>query len=1215
MKKIHWTLVIPLLTLVVGVLLWLFLSFAPSASQHIRSLASSVAVPMSGWPLMIIAILVAISAIALYCYIDYKQHTHARSPDEVPKPYRVARHAKVAVLPKVLQNWEKGVYWILHGMASIVVLSILLAMHVKPALAYGPNDFVTTWKTDNPGDAVEFVITGSTYSIDWGDGTVTSELDSTTHTYTAAGDYTVIISGDPFDFRVNGDADRLLTVEQWGNNPWSTMEDMFNNAVNVQIEATDVPDLSAVTTMEDMFFNATSFNSNINNWDVSNVTNMEAMFSRVEAFNQPLNNWDTSNVTTMKDMFAQAIAFNQTIDAWDVSSVTNMENMFSTAWSFNQPLNNWDVSSVSNMSAMFHGAVVFNQPLNNWDTSSVTNMTSMLSGTWAFNQSIDSWDTSNVTNMSSMFSGTRDFNQPLNSWDTSSVANMNSMFNEATSFNQPLNNWDVSSVADMSVMFGYEHTNGQAPYVTVFNQDISSWDVSSVTDMEGMFQANINFNQSLNSWDVSNVTNMETMFAFTTSFDQSLSNWDTASVTTMFGMFYGATSFNSNISNWDVSHVTNMSAMFLGASGFDQSLASWDVSSVTTMLHMFGDYNGLLSTSSGLSAANYEATLASWAGQSLQSNITFNGGTSTYCGAESIRQTIITTFNWTIADGGVDCGQPQADANKKPSVTLLAPAEGDSYAIGQTVELAADAQDEDGQVASVRFYVDGYLVGTDTAAPFQLQKQDGFPEGRHDAFAIAVDNSGAVTTSEHVTFTVGEPPESAVVADKTNIIEVANRVASNQQNPAYSNNVTYYAITGPAAVILQSLPWILLLLLALFYLIQAWRQYRQNQLLQYQLAIAKQTQTSLDSFLSIVSHYLRTPVTIMAGATELAGRKVRGAAALITTIKELQAYVGTVIDKLTTQAQAIKETTSSSKDVQSYSMKYWVIAPSVGAIVLALVAVLGLARIGVWEAGLDRVVFSITLTLGSVVGTFLFFRLWQRQRSIGHTLTSALRAAEASLDIRRNVMLESLASLVQYENKLADLAAPIKQATFQKTFTSGFNQFKRLVETFSVVEQVTTQPVSAATTRLKSDSLTSNLTPLQQKATTAGINLQFSMPAQLVSPVSSNELQYVLHSLIDNAITFTPQGGQIDVIVERAKKADLTIMVTDTGAGIVQDKLDTLLQPFGRGTDTGVYNYQGMGLSLYVTRLIAERYGGTVTIGSEVGKGTTVCFMVKSKHS
>ncbi|MEM9679375.1 MAG: BspA family leucine-rich repeat surface protein, partial [Bacteroidota bacterium] len=482
---------------------------------------------------------------------------------------------------------------------------------INPSVTKTSTDiFITTWKTDNPGTSDDLTIeiptlgSGYDYIVDWGDGTIDNGLTTNaSHTYSTIDTYTVRITGDfpRIRFSSGTDREKIETVEQWGHIQWTSMESAFSGCENLQIMASDAPDLSQVTNMSGMFASCESFvgdNTDLNLWDVSNVENMQFLFGQATNFNAPLDNWNVSAVTNMAGMFLLATNFNQDISSWNVSSVETMELMFLQAEKFNQPLNSWNVA--------------------------------------------------NVIEMESMFEGATDFNQPLNSWNVTAVLDMRQMFSGATNFNQPLNNWNVSGVERMSGMF----SNAQS-----FNQNINNWTIGPVVDsLNGMFSGASSFNQPLNNWNVSAVTSMFSMFSGASSFNQPLNNWNVGAAVGMAFMFRDATSFNQPLDNWDVSSVTQMQSMFEGATSFDQNLGSWDISSVNFIFEMF---NGVT-----LSTQNYDNTLIGWAtleaGEtqipSIDNNFgDFSGGNSQYCLSEAKRLELINTYGWSIIDGGLNC--------------------------------------------------------------------------------------------------------------------------------------------------------------------------------------------------------------------------------------------------------------------------------------------------------------------------------------------------------------------------------------------------------------------------------------------------------------------------------------------------------------------------------------------------------------------------------
>lgn len=340
-----------------------------------------------------------------------------------------------------------------------------------------PTSFLTTWKVDTDGQSVT-IGTNPDYTYDfainWGDGTLENlTTDKPSHVYEVAGTYTVAIQGDfPALQMENSDVSSkaaLVSIDNWGAIHWQSMHHAFYECGNMTYNATDIPNLSEVESMSGMFYSATSFNADLDEWDVSNVTDMSQLFYNANAFNGAIGSWDVSNVTDMSEMFFAANIFNQDIGNWDVGNVKTLEGMLGFT-PFNQYIGNWNVSSVENMRGVFGMAANFNQNIGAWDVSNVTDMSAMFSGATSFNQNIGGWIVSNVTEMGYMFFNAKSFNQDIGNWDVSNVTTMWWMFNSATAFDQNLGSWNIGNVTTMTNML-----NSCGMSTDNFNATILAW--------------------------------------------------------------------------------------------------------------------------------------------------------------------------------------------------------------------------------------------------------------------------------------------------------------------------------------------------------------------------------------------------------------------------------------------------------------------------------------------------------------------------------------------------------------------------------------------------------------------------------------------------------------------------------------------------------------------------------------------------------------------
>ena len=99
-----------------------------------------------------------------------------------------------------------------------------------------------------------------------------------------------------------------------------------------------------------------------------------------------------------------------------------------------------------------------------------------------------------------------------------------------------------------------------------------------------------------------------------------------------------------------------------------------------------------------------------------------------------------------------------------------------------------------------------------------------------------------------------------------------------------------------------------------------------------------------------------------------------------------------------------------------------------------------------------------------------------------------------------------------------------------------------------------------------------------------------------------NRLQQVVWNLVNNAVKFTPNGGQVDVAVEREGE-QVRVSVDDSGPGIAAEFLPYLFDRFRQADSTTTRRHGGLGLGLSIVKQLAELHGGSVAVTSPGPRG------------
>lgn len=124
----------------------------------------------------------------------------------------------------------------------------------------------------------------------------------------------------------------------------------------------------------------------------------------------------------------------------------------------------------------------------------------------------------------------------------------------------------------------------------------------------------------------------------------------------------------------------------------------------------------------------------------------------------------------------------------------------------------------------------------------------------------------------------------------------------------------------------------------------------------------------------------------------------------------------------------------------------------------------------------------------------------------------------------------------------------------------------------------------------------------QDKDQTLVLDLQEGLPAV---PVDALEIKRVIYNLVQNAINYTPRGGNINVST-RCDESNLHVSVQDNGPGIEENLKQNLFMPYA--TNSKRYRHIGTGLGLFICRKIVEAHQGELTLDSRLGEGSRFTF-------
>jgi signal transduction histidine kinase len=236
------------------------------------------------------------------------------------------------------------------------------------------------------------------------------------------------------------------------------------------------------------------------------------------------------------------------------------------------------------------------------------------------------------------------------------------------------------------------------------------------------------------------------------------------------------------------------------------------------------------------------------------------------------------------------------------------------------------------------------------------------------------------------------------------------------------------------------------------------------------------------------------------------------------------------------------------------------------------------------------------------------------QRSLEHAKDQAEMASRAKSEFLANMSHElrtPLNAILGFAEIIRDrLLGPItdRYAEYAHDIHSSGTHLLRIINDILDLAKVEAGRLELIEEIVDIQSIVKGVTLLlRERVANAGLTLKTELPDPLL-PIRADErkLKQVLMNLLSNAVKFTPSGGQIAVRASIAGARGLVIEVSDTGIGIAAEDVERALSPFGQVDSRLNRRYEGTGLGLPLARALAELHGGTLTLDSTPGQGTTV---------
>lgn len=210
---------------------------------------------------------------------------------------------------------------------------------------------------------------------------------------------------------------------------------------------------------------------------------------------------------------------------------------------------------------------------------------------------------------------------------------------------------------------------------------------------------------------------------------------------------------------------------------------------------------------------------------------------------------------------------------------------------------------------------------------------------------------------------------------------------------------------------------------------------------------------------------------------------------------------------------------------------------------------------------------------------------------LGHDLRSPINSLESFLEL----MQSGVISTEEFQTYLPSFYSNVKNVQ---------NTLSNLLQwSISQMNGINAQPTQVNTQQI----IEENVNLFTTVASAKNITLITNAAEDVLVWADENHLRLVLRNLINNAIKFTPKGGQVKITAQ-PKQTNVEISIADNGVGMTKEQIAKLFEKNQHFTTSGTSGEKGTGLGLQLCQEIVVKNGGEIWVESIETKGSTFTF-------